>query len=75
MSAYTTSDLRRMSKIGLVAVLEEVAEERDELREAWESCAVQVGELRAERDDAVSELRAERKRRLALEDMVDRLAR
>ena len=67
--------VERMSKLGVLAVLEEVAEERDELREAWESCAVQVGELRAERDDAISENRRLRRRLLELEELMDRRIR
>ena len=67
--------VERMSKLGVLAVLEEVAEERDELRDAWETCTSTISELRAERDDAIRDNRKLRARVRALEDMVDRYAK
>ena len=67
--------VERMSKLGVLAVLEEVAEERDELRDAWETATASVSELRAERDDAIRDNRKLRARVRALEDMVDRYAK
>jgi len=67
--------VERMSKLGVLAVLEEVAEERDELRDAWETATLTVSELRAERDDAIRDNRKLRARVRALEDMVDRYAK
>lgn len=59
------------TELELRAVLEEVAEERDELRDAWETATATVSELRAERDDAIRDNRKLR----ALEDMVDRYSK
>jgi uncharacterized coiled-coil DUF342 family protein len=70
-----TVPVERMTKLGVLAVLEEVAEERDELRDAWESCTATISELRAERDDAIRDNRKLRARVRALEDMVDRYAK
>jgi len=70
-----TVPVERMSKLGVLAVLEEVAEERDELRDAWETATATVSELRAERDDAIRDNRKLRARVRALEDMVDRYAK
>ena len=70
-----TVPVERMSKLGVLAVLEEVAEERDELRDAWEACTSTISELRAERDDAIRDNRKLRARVRALEDMVDRYAK
>lgn len=67
--------VERMSKLGVLAVLEEVAEECDELRDAWETATATVSELRAERDDAIRDNRKLRARVRALEDMVDRYAK
>jgi uncharacterized coiled-coil DUF342 family protein len=64
-----------MSKLGVLALLEEVAEERDELRDAWGTATATVSELRAERDDAIRDNRKLRARVRALEDMVDRYAK
>ena len=69
MTAYTSSELGRMSKLGLVAVLEEVAEERDELLEANEHLRTAVSELRAERDDAIAE--AKRRQAIARRDELE----
>ncbi|MEI6446505.1 MAG: hypothetical protein WCO96_01340 [Actinomycetes bacterium] len=55
-----------MSKIGLVAVLEEVAEERDELLEANEHLKIAVSQLRVELADTIAE--AERRQVIARRD-------
>lgn len=61
--------------LDLRAQVEDLEAECAAAVEAWEACTTTVSELRAERDDAISENRRLRQRVLALEEQVDRLAR
>ena len=58
------SEIKRMSKLGVLALLEDMTEERDELLKANEHLKGVVSELRAERDDAITE--AKRWRMIAM---------
>jgi hypothetical protein len=58
--------------LDLRAQLEDLEAERDAAVTAWEDCCCTVSELRAERDDAISENRRLRRRLLELEELMDR---
>ena len=58
--------------LDLRAQLEDLEAERDAAVTAWEDCCSTVSELRAERDDAISENRRLRRRLLELEELMDR---